>query len=114
MLSAYGLHCGGGSPTRFLEVACGPARHSILLAEKVADMACFGLDRSADMLEYAWKKARAAGVGERLQLLQLDMESEAGYEIPGGPVDAAALMLGSLAHCLDNSAAVRCFQNVSR
>lgn len=64
-------HC-GGAVGHFLEVACGPARHAALLA-KATGAAATGLDLSPGMLDYARQQADAAGVGDRLTLLQADM-----------------------------------------
>lgn len=49
---------------------CGPARHSILLAQS-AGCDCTALDISQPMLDYAAHKAAAAGVADKLHFAQV-------------------------------------------
>lgn len=77
-------HC-GGALHHFLEVACGPARHSILLAQ-AAGVAATGLDLSPAMLRYAEQQAVAAGVEGKLTCVEADMSQ-------GGCVYGCALAL---------------------
>ena len=99
---------------RFLDVGCGPARHAILLAQ-VIGTACVGVDTSPEMIAFATQRAQQAGVAEKLTFLQADMAAAGGFasQVPGGPVDMAAVMLGTLSHCLDNAAALQCFRNLA-
>ena len=50
-----------------------------------------------------------------MTLVRGDMAAEGGFAhlLPGGQVDAAAVMLGTLGHCLDNDAALRCLRNLA-
>lgn len=62
IVSAYGKHSDGGQPlTRVLELGCGPARHSILLA--LRDYRVTALDASDSMLNYARGRAQEARAG---------------------------------------------------
>lgn len=74
-----------------------------------------GLDASDEMLKYAAQRAKHAGVGDKVKFVKADMAAAEGYakDIPGGEVDVAAIMLGTLSHCLDNASALRCFKNVA-
>lgn len=49
---------------------CGPARHSILLAQS-AGSSGLAVDISQGMLDYAAKKAEAEGVADKLAFLQV-------------------------------------------
>ena len=113
LLSVHQSHS-TGPLTRFLEVGCGPARHSILLAQATGST-CIGLDASEEMLKYAAQRAKQAKVGDKVKFVKSDMAAHGGFfkEILGGPVDVAAVMLGTLSHCLDNDAALRCFKNLA-
>lgn len=100
---------------RFLEVGCGPARHSLLLAQ-AAGAQCTGLDLSFEMLEYAAQRAQQAGVESKVAFVRGNMADPGGIAqlIPGGEVDMAAVLLGTLSHCLDNQAALQCFRNLAQ
>jgi SAM-dependent methyltransferase len=94
---------------------CGPARHAVLLAS-AAGVQAVGLDSSPGMVAYAAQRAQAAGVGASVAVVCADMAAPAGFlaAMPGARrVDLAAAMLGTLAHCLDNDAALRCFHNLA-
>ncbi|WP_276252725.1 class I SAM-dependent methyltransferase [Halomontanus rarus] len=55
---------------RVLEIACGTGRFTTMIADRGADVV--GLDISAAMLQQGRKKARAAGVSDRLEFLRGD------------------------------------------
>ncbi|MFW6376353.1 MAG: class I SAM-dependent methyltransferase [archaeon] len=55
---------------RILEVACGTGRFTVMLLERGADVV--GLDISEPMLRQGREKARAAGVGGRLEIMRGD------------------------------------------
>ncbi|PRW59252.1 hypothetical protein C2E21_2426 [Chlorella sorokiniana] len=105
-------HC-SGALQHFLEVACGPAQHAILLA-KTAGCAATGLDLSPAMLAYAAQQAQAAGVASSLSCVEADMSKDGWAAQLAQPADLACILLGSLAHCLDNGAALRCFAELSK
>ncbi len=118
LLSAYQTHS-TGPLARFLEVGCGPARHSILLSQATG-ATCIGLDLSKEMLTYAAQQAQQANLApEKIQFIQGDMTSPMGIapllaqNNSSGLVDAAAIMLGTLSHCLTNGSALSCFKNVA-
>lgn len=113
LLEAQATH-GTGPLSRFLEVGCGPARHCTLLAA-AAGTAAVGLDASQGMLDYAAQRAQREGVADRVTFMTADMAAPGGWaaQIPGGAVDMAAVLLGTLSHCLDNAAALRCFANLA-
>ena len=53
-----------------LEIACGTGRFTVMLAERGADIV--GLDISSAMMAEGRKKARAAGVADRIEFLRGD------------------------------------------
>lgn len=143
LLALHQRHC-SGALQRVLEVACGPARHAVLLTQ-VAGVQATCLDLSPGMLSYARQQAEAAGAAGSMQFVQADMTQggwRAGRGCPAGrtasqhtepaaavppcwaaegwaqqvgpPADLAVILLGSLAHCLDNGAALRCFGELAR
>lgn len=110
LLAMYQRHC-QGPMAHFLEVASGPARHATAIAAATG-AAANALDLSPAMLAYASRLADAAGVGSRLTTLQADMAAPGWAARLAAPADLAAVLLGSLAHCLDNGAALACFQEL--
>ena len=111
LLSTYQAH--RQAPLRrFLELGAGPARHSILLArEASADSTT--VDLSPEMVAYAAQQATEADLGAgSINCLQADMCQPLPASLHSA-VDLAAILLGSLAHCLDNSAALACFRQAS-
>lgn len=117
LLAAYQTHS-SGPLSRFLEVGCGPARHSILLSQATG-ATCIGLDLSKEMLAYAAQQAQQANLNsDKIKFIQGDMTSPGGIsslvtDDNAGLVDAAAIMLGTLSHCLTNGAALACFKNIA-
>ncbi len=53
---------------RVLEIGCGTARNLIVLARQRADVACYGLDASNEMLTTAANKVRRRGLESRILL----------------------------------------------
>lgn len=112
LLAMHQRHC-KGAMKHFLEVACGPARHAALIAQS-AGAAATAVDLSSAMLGYAREQAEAAGVAGSMQFVQADMTKEGWARQVEQPADLAAILLGSLAHCLDNGAALACFGELSK
>lgn len=110
LLAMYQRHC-QGPMQHFLEVASGPARHATAIAAATG-AAATALDSSPDMLAYAAQLADAAGAGSRLTTLQADMAAAGWASQLAATADLAAVLLGSLAHCQDNGAALACFQEL--
>lgn len=99
---------------RYLDVGCGPARHAILLAQATGAR-CIGLDASPTMIQYAARRAKEQGVSNKVDFVCADMAAPTGiaHTVPGGRVDVAGILLGTLSHCLDNEVALRCFRNLA-
>ncbi len=118
LLAAYQTHS-TGPLSRFLEVGCGPARHSILLSQATG-ATCIGLDLSKEMIAYAAQQAQHANLSsDKIKLIQGDMTSPRGISslLDSGTnsatlVDMAAIMFGTLSHCLTNGSALACFKNI--
>ena len=104
------------SLSSFLEVGCGPARHTMLLAQSGIPKRSVGMDLSSGMIEYARERASEQGLEGRTGFVVADMTSPEGFK--GSVVDsdelfdAAAIMLGTFSHCLDNDSAVATLRNV--
>jgi SAM-dependent methyltransferase len=113
LLAAYQTHS-TGPLNQFLEVGCGPARHSILLSQATG-ATCIGLDSSKEMLAYAAQQAQQANLSaEKVKFVRGDMASPHGIAaLNSEKVDVAAIMLGTLSHCLTNGAALACFNNIA-
>ena len=120
LLAAHQKHS-KGALSSFLEIGCGPGRHSILLA-KSTGATCIGVDAVPEMLSFAAQQAKRAGVAAgKTHFIQGDMTSADGFmgkfsenaAVGIEKVDVAAILLGTLSHCLDNTAALQCFKNTA-
>lgn len=105
----------GGAPLRhFLELAAGPARHAIQLAQKVPGACSTAVDAEPAMVDYAYSLATKIGIGSSVTCVHADMKQPLlASAVQPGNVDLAAVLLGSLAHCLDNEAALACLQSAA-
>ena len=113
LMEAYNMHT--QLPLhRYLDIGCGPARHAMLMAQ-AAGIECIGIDSSEEMVHYARQRAQENGIAERVRLMQGDMKSFQGFKqiITCGFVNLAAIMIGTLSHCLTNDHALQCFKNVA-
>jgi SAM-dependent methyltransferase len=118
LLEAHGAFSSSSSTfNSFLEVGCGPARHALLLAQTGIPTRCVGVDVSPEMVDYARAKADEQGLGARAEFVVADMMSPDGYQssVSNGSelFDAAAIMLGTFSHCLDNDSAIATLKNVA-
>lgn len=113
LLKSHGI-VGQGPLESFLEVGCGPARHSILLAEAGIDT-CVGVDISKEMIDYAKESAQSLGLQDRVHFIVQNMADPGGFvdRLPVQQVDAAAIMLGTLSHCITNDDAIQTLRNVA-
>lgn len=114
---------GGGPSLRVLELAAGPARHSLAALSRPASevTSALALDLSEDMaaygLENADRELGSPGTGGRrddFSYVVGDVRSFAGDCIPeDGRFDAAWLLLGSMQHLLTNDDVLACLSSVS-
>ena len=104
------------SLSSFLEVGCGPARHTMLLAQSGIPKRSVGMDLSPEMIEYARERAAEQGLEGRAGFVVADMTSAEGFKgsvVTGDELfDAAAIMLGTFSHCLDNESALATLKNI--
>ena len=106
----------GALPTSFLEVGCGPARHSMILAGTGILQRCVGIDMSKEMVQYARQCALELGLDNTTEFVEADMASAQGLQQcikSEEPFDVAAVMLGTFSHCLDNDAAIQTLSNIA-
>lgn len=97
----------------FLEVGCGPARHTLLLAD-AGIQGCVGIDTSPEMISYARETAQAMRLDDKVKFALADMMDPAGFRAAlTEKVDGAAIMLGTLSHCLDNASAIQTLHNIA-
>ena len=103
----------------FLEVGCGPARHALLLAQSGIAQRSVGVDRSPEMVEFAKMRAKEQSLEGKTAFVVGDMAGgEDGFRggvvgaNGGGLYDAAAVMLGTFSHCLNNASAIATLRNI--
>lgn len=89
----------------FLELGCGPARHTSLLQQKTGSFA-IALDNSQAMLAYAKDVAHRAGAS--VEFKQGDMKQFHLQE----RVDMAYMLFGTFGHLLDSQSAQHCLQSI--
>lgn len=111
---------GGAPATSFLELACGPGRHTRAAARK--GLRATGLDRSAAMLAYARQQQAAelpSGAGTGAAFIEGDMtrlrrRRKGNAVVSEDSYDVIACLLGSFTHLLTNAAALRCLRGCAR
>jgi SAM-dependent methyltransferase len=105
----------GKPPAKVLELAAGPARHSIfaLQASMVQSATC--LDNSPEMVKYGMEVAEHELDAELLPnftYLEQDMQS---FDFPGDELfDSCWILLGSLQHLTENTQVISCFESIHK
>ena len=108
----------GKPPAKVLELAAGPARHSIyaLQASMVQSATC--MDNSPEMIQYGMDVAEHELDAELLPnftYLERDMQS---FESPTGDdeqlFDSCWILLGSLQHLTENTQVISCLESVHK
>jgi SAM-dependent methyltransferase len=107
----------GKPPARTLELAAGPARHTIAALQSDHQVrAGIALDTSPEMVDYGIETAQ----------MELDIDSFESFTYLKGdmtefelsdndsPVDSAWILLGSLQHLTDNEQVISCFQSIHK
>eukprot|EP00980_Cylindrotheca_fusiformis_P004106 scaffold894_cov153-Cylindrotheca_fusiformis.AAC.2 len=105
----------GTSPSRVLELAAGPARHSIYALQSSKIASATALDNSMEMLEYS-KEIAAEELDvdtyeNDFEYLQEDMSE---FHLSSEPFDSAWILLGSLQHLTTNDKVISCFKSVQK
>jgi SAM-dependent methyltransferase len=120
------LHDGQG-PTRVLELAAGPARHSIHALQSSMTNFATALDNSQEMVDYGMSIARnelsstsstdddtddesSSSLMESFSYVQGDMCS---FELDE-KYDSAWILLGSLQHLTTNDQVISCFESIHK
>jgi SAM-dependent methyltransferase len=93
-------------PHSLLDLGCGTGNHDLPLATRGYDVT--GIDRSADQLAVARRKAEKAGLGVRF--VRADMRS---FNL-GRTFDAALCMFGAFGYLTRTSDMVRCLRSLRR
>jgi SAM-dependent methyltransferase len=104
----------GKSPVRVLELAAGPARHSIHALQSSKVKAATALDSAPEMVEYGQTIA-----AEELDVDSLDnfayvKEDMSSFTLSGEPFDSAWILLGSLQHLTTNAQVIQCFESINK
>lgn len=120
-----GVDGGGGggdaaAPHRILELAAGPARHSVTALQVGSGNveSVTALDNSDDMVSYGREiadetlgTASGGGLRDKFSYVKGDMRD---FGPPGGgPIDAVWMLLGSMQHLTTNDDAVSCLRSTS-
>lgn len=122
LLDQHGQLNGGRPPQCTLELAAGPARHTITALQSGRIQRGMALDNSPEMVAYGKEVAQAeldVDSMESFHYLQADMTK---FELPktntkedtAGVVDSAWILLGSLQHLTENDQVLSCFQSVHK
>jgi SAM-dependent methyltransferase len=104
----------GKAPKRTLELAAGPARHTIAALQSGRIQAGIALDNSPEMVDYGTESAQMEldiDTFESFSYLKDDMTSFKLSETQL-PIDSAWILLGSLQHLTENDQVISCFQSI--
>lgn len=108
-LSTWYRRVSGSEPLRsVLELASGPCAHALELAAR--GIRATGIDCSAEMCEYAERKARDLGLAREIDIRCADMID---FEL-SEPHDLAILMLNSVGHIYSLAAFTKHLRSVAR
>lgn len=127
LLDAHDKYCKGEKNTRgeqmnILELAAGPARHSISALRNHPDSiaSCTAVDISQEMIEYSNEVADEelgdpgyGGIRDRFHYVKGDMRSIA-TEIEPVSHDSVWILLGSMQHLTTNDDVISCFNSANR
>ena len=103
----------GKPPSRILELAAGPARHSIYALESSQVKSATALDNSPEMVEYGRSIASEGLDVDSLDNFIYVNDDMADFQLPGDPFDSAWILLGSLQHLTTNEQVISCFQSIN-
>lgn len=106
----------GRAPQNVLELAAGPARHSLTALQLSYISAATAVDTSLEMKEYALELAQEELLeSDNVQALQYVTADMTNFEmVDGNAFDSAWILLGSLQHLTTNEQVVRCFRCIHR
>jgi SAM-dependent methyltransferase len=104
----------GEAPARILELAAGPARHSIYALQSSLVKAATALDNAPEMVEYGQTLAAAELDVDSLDCFTYTKENMEEFDLSDDKslFDSAWILLGSLQHLTTNSQAISCFQSI--
>lgn len=106
----------GKAPKRTLELAAGPARHTIAALQSGSIQAGIAVDNSPEMVAYGLETAQMEldiDSFESFTYLKDDMTTFKLSETHS-PIDSAWILLGSLQHLTENDQVIACFQSIHR
>ena len=104
----------GKSPSRVLELAAGPARHSIHALQSSQVKAATALDNSQEMVEYGHTIAQEELDVDSFDNFAYIKEDMSNFELLGETFDSAWILLGSLQHLTTNTEVISCFKSINK
>jgi SAM-dependent methyltransferase len=107
---------GGRPAVSVLELAAGPARHSLAALTFPSIQSAICVDKSSEMASYARDIAAELLDDETLSSFQYRIEDMRTFQLKDGDqkVDTAWILLGSLQHLVENQDVIQCLQSVSQ
>lgn len=131
LLDAHAKYAGseynGSGPTDILELAAGPARHSIasLRFDGTTVKTATAVDISPDMVKYGMENADAelgdagsGGLRDAFTYLEGDMRkfctAADDHSARSESIDSAWILLGSMQHLTTNDDVIECFESTAR
>ena len=106
--------CKNKSPTRVLELAAGPARHSILALQQSLIQSATAIDLSPEMVKYGQQVATDTLDPEKLAAFTYLEDDMCSFGQGSNRFDTAWILLGSLQHLTTNDQVISCFQSAHR
>lgn len=108
------LH-GGERPVRTLELAAGPARHTITALQSDQVEAGIALDTSEAMVDYATEIAQEELDIDSFESFSYEVQDMSDFELSNHqPVDSVWILLGSLQHLVRNEDVISCFHSINK
>jgi SAM-dependent methyltransferase len=97
-----------------LELAAGPARHSLTALQTDAAQSVTAIDTSPDMIEYANEIAATELPDHKQSSFRYVCDDMRSFQLEqkNGKFDTAWILLGSLQHLTTNNDVIHCFQSV--
>ena len=101
-------------PKNIIEIASGPARHSISALNSNSIQKATALDLAPEMVEYGTEVATNELKDDNLSQFKFVCDDMRTFTVDDGPYDSAWILLGSLQHLTTNQDVISCFFAVHR
>jgi SAM-dependent methyltransferase len=97
-----------------LELAAGPARHSLTALQTDMALSVTAIDTSPDMIEYADEVAAIELPDHKQSSFQYVCDDMRYFRLDKDKLDTAWILLGSLQHLTTNNDVIQCFQSIHK